>query len=280
MVERTPGILESADPVDWPRHRFGLPADRWARLKDRAFWVTGAGSGYGRAISVALAAAGAKVMLSGRRREKLQVTLEEAASLGIDIAGCAVLPLDVTAQDQVQAAADAISCRGGLTGLVNNAALPAPGSARPLQELGAEAWRRLIETNLTGPWLLSRSALPLMLNGGTVRMLFMSSGAGWAFTPGVGPYNVSKAALNNLSGSLAAEVAATHPEADVQINALNPGEARSEMNGASPISPYAVVSMVLTLLSHPPGGPNGRFFHRDGRHLRFTDALAHDRPLL
>ena len=51
---------------------------------------------------------------------------------------------------------------------------------------------------------------------------------------------------------------------------LVPGEARTEMNAGSTASPYAAVGMTLTLLSHPPGGPNGGFFHRDGRHLAFA----------
>ena len=93
-----------------------------------------------------------------------------------------------------------------------------------------------------------------------VRAVFFTSEAGWAFTPGFGPYNVSKRPRsNNLGASLAAEVAARHPGADVQVNVLNPGEARTEMNQGSSVSPYSVVSMTLALLSHPPGGPNGCF---------------------
>jgi NAD(P)-dependent dehydrogenase (short-subunit alcohol dehydrogenase family) len=118
-----------------------------------------------------------------------------------------------------------------------------------------------------------------MVAGGEVRIVFITSEAGWAFTPGVGQYNISKAAINNLGASLAHECAARYPEADIQINILNPGEARTEMNQGSQRSPYTIVPMMLQLLSHPAGGPNGRFFHADGRHLSFTFAEAHDRPL-
>lgn len=108
----------------------------------------------------------------------------------------------------------------------------------------------------------------------------MTSEAGWAFTPGVGPYNLSKAAVNNLGASLAAECAARYPEKDIQVNVLVPGEARTEMNQGSGESPYSVVSMTLVLLSHPAPGPNGCFFHRDGRHLAFAYAPPYRGTLL
>jgi NAD(P)-dependent dehydrogenase (short-subunit alcohol dehydrogenase family) len=110
-------------------------------------------------------------------------------------------------------------------------------------------------------------------------VVFLTSEAGWAATPGVGPYNVSKAAVNALSASFAAECAQRYQECDIQINALIPGEARSEMNQGSSISPYTVVPMTLALLSHPPAGPNGRFFHRDGRHFSFAYSGAYESAL-
>ena len=66
---------------------------------------------------------------------------------------------------------------------------------------------------------------------------------------------------------------------DIQINVLVP-KARTEMNQGSTETPYAVVSMVLVLLSHPPGGPNGFFFNRDGRHLAFAYIQEYPQPLL
>lgn len=119
-----------------------------------------------------------------------------------------------------------------------------------------------------------------MTNGDGIRVLFMSSEAGWASSLGFGPYNVSKSAVNTLGASLAVECVAHFPTHDVQINVLVPGEARTEMNRGSTESPYSVVSMTLTLLSHPQGGPNGCFFHRDGRHLAFANSSAYMKDLL
>jgi 3-oxoacyl-[acyl-carrier protein] reductase len=272
--DSTPGILHHPDPRDWRNHRFGLPPDRWDRLRGRSFWVTGAGTGYGRCIAIALAAAESRVFLTGRRREKLEETRADAAALGMNPAACIAIPADITDADEVGRAADAIARHtGGLFGLINNAALPEPRPGPwPLSDLDVGQWNALLATNVTGQWLVSKAALPLLAQGPGFRMVFMTSEAGWAFTPGFGPYNASKAAVNSLGASFAAECAARYPDKDVQINVLVPGEARTEMNQGSAESPYSVVTMMLALLSHPAPGPNGFFFHRDGRHLAFAYA--------
>ncbi len=278
----TPGILQNLDPAGWPDHHFGLPLPRWKQLEGKSFWITGAGTGYGRCIALALAAAGAVVFLSGRRIEKLQETLSEGVSLGIDVSRCMPVPADITQESDLSAATDAIRARTHhLYGLVNCAALPQPTlGPYPLAEQSHVDWSKLFATNVTGAWLLSKVALPLMYTGAGFRMVFLSSEAGWASTPGFGPYNICKSAVNTIGASLAAECALRYPSKDVQINVLVPGEARTEMNQGSTVSPYSVVSMVVTLLSHFPDGPNGFFFHRDGRHLSFAYSQEYPRQLL
>lgn len=280
-VITTQGILQNADPRKWREHLFGLPEKRWYSLAGKSFWVTGAGTGYGRSLTMALAAAGAQIFLSGRRLEQLKATIAEARSYGIDISTCHILPTDITDPIQVEKTFNKIrQLCPALYGLVNNAALPPPSHKWPLMDMTIDEWNQLISTNVTGQWLVSRTILPHMVKGGSFRILFVTSEAGWAFTPGIGPYNVTKAAINNLGGSFAAECADRYPQCDVQVNVLVPGEASTEMNQGSKESPYAVVSMALTLLSHPPTGPNGKFFHRDGRHLPFALAVPYEHPLL
>jgi len=274
--------LERVDPLAWNIHRFGLPRDRWDQISSGAYWVTGAGTGYGRSIACALAAAGAQVFLTGRRREKLEATLEEMRQLAIDTNKCYLLPADISCQDEVEMASETVMrhCRS-LQGLINSAALPSrPGSRFPLQKDPVTYWEKLFATNVTAPWLLTRTIFPHMISGGSVRVLFLTSEAGWASTSGTGMYNVSKAALNSLCVSMAREYAARYPNGDIQINGVQPGEARTEMNQGSHVSPYAVVSIVLLLLSHPEGGPNGKFFHRDGRHLYFCYTSPYERALM
>jgi NAD(P)-dependent dehydrogenase (short-subunit alcohol dehydrogenase family) len=278
----TPGIDQTLSPGDWQVHHFGMPPERWVRLRERSYWVTGAGTGFGQAMAVALACAGAQVFLTGRRPEKLAETVDEVRRLGGEATRCHAVPADITDDSEVERASAFIRGRSqALHGLVNNAAVPQRRNHPwPLQEGPGEAWQQMLAVNVTAAWRVTAAALPHAIQGGEVRALFVTSEAGWASTTGVGPYNVSKAALNSLGASFAEECAARYPGVDVQINVLVPGEARTEMNQGTTRSPYVVVPMVLALLSHPAGGPNGRFFHADGCHLAFAYSPPHDRPLL
>lgn len=272
----TQPILQDAAPELWGQHRFGLPAQRWTSLSDRTIWVTGAGTGYGRCIAVALALAGCKVYISGRRPEKLALCIDEVDSLAQPKHALVPIPLDLTDADAVRkAAAQVRDASPVLHGLVHCAALPQPHYQYPLLEMPVKAWERIQATNVTAAWHLTREMAPSLSQSQAARVLFLGSEAGWADTVGHGPYNVSKASLNSLTASLANEFAARYPQADAQINLLIPGEARTEMNQGSTVSPYSVVCMSLLLLSCGPGGPNGKFFHRDGRHFCYAYTPAH-----
>ena len=276
----TRGVLQRVDPASWQDHHYGLTADRWRRLCGKNFWITGAGTGYGRSIAIALATAGARVFITGRRGHKLQETLEEMRTFSIPTSDCHVIECDITQPGDIKlACSKVISLSDSLYGLVNNAALPTSGNHYPLQEDALEEWERMFRTNVTGHWLLTRGIFPHMHKGGELRVLFMTSEAGWASTPGFGPYNVTKAAVNSLTTSMAAEYSSRYPDLDLQFNVLVPGEAKTEMNQESNESPYSVVSMALMLLSHPKDGPHGRFFHRDGRHLSFAYTQPYEKNL-
>jgi len=277
----TSGVLQRVDPALWRDHLYGLTPERWQRIRNKSFWITGAGTGYGRSIAIALAAAGARVFITGRRRHKLNETLDEMSALSIPTEDCHVIECDITQPSDIKSVCSkVISLSDSLYGLVNNAALPTSGKNYPLQEDTLEEWEKMLRTNVTGHWLLTREIFPHMQKGGELRVLFMSSEAGWASTAGFGPYNIAKAALNTLTASMAAEYSSRFPDLDLQFNVLVPGEAKTEMNQESKESPYSVVSMALMLLSHPKGGPNGRFFHRDGRHLSFAYSEPYGRKIL
>src|SRR5438552_1681029 len=124
MVFATPGICQGAEPENWREHLFGLTPSRWAALDRKAFWVMGAGTGFGQAIAVALALAGARVFLSGRRAAKLAETCDMAATFGAAAERCVTLPCDATDDAQLAASVSgigAMSC--GLYGLVYCSAL-------------------------------------------------------------------------------------------------------------------------------------------------------------
>ena len=221
------------------------------------------------------------MFISGRRKSKLIESLDEMKTLSIPTRDCHVVECDITQPSEIKSAcSNVISLSDSLYGLVNNAALPSSGSRYPLQENSLDDWEKMLRTNVTGHWLLTKEIFPHMHKGGELRVLFMTSEAGWASTAGFGLYNVSKAALNNLATSMAAEYLSRYPDLDLQMNVLDPGEAKTEMNQESQNSPYSVVSMALVLLSHSKNGPNGRFFHRDGRHLSFAHTQAYGKKLI
>ncbi len=275
--------LKSLEPIlEWKNHLFGFPVDRWGSIAGQSYWITGAGTGYGRSMAVALAAAGAQVFITGRRIDKLRETMNEMRTLGIPTDKCHPIPGDITDSSQVaEACREVEQLCPSLDGLINSAALPnRPGTKSPLQEDPPEYWTRLLATNVTAPWLLTRSIFGHLLKSGRPRILFIGSGAGWADTPGVGPYNISKAGLNSLSQSMAQEYARDFPGEDIQINMLAAGEAQTEMNKESTTSPYAIVRMALLLLSQDKGGPNGRFFSMEGDHLSFGVTNPFEKPLM
>jgi 3-oxoacyl-[acyl-carrier protein] reductase len=273
-------LAQSFEPQHWRSHRFGLAPRRWDRLTGRTIMVTGAGTGIGRSVSIALSAAGAQVVLCGRRTERLNETLDAMRQLGLS-AACWARALDVRDPQAVASVTAEISAQfGAISGVVHSAALPPPPVGPwALADTPVASWQDEMATNVAGPWLLTRALLapappPLF------RAVFLTSAAAWGFAAGAGPYNVSKAALNSLVSSFAAEYAARYPDADLQFNAVDPGQVRSEMNPAAALSPFSAVPIVLLLLSTSPQGPNGRFFRVDGSSVGFGHAAAYDRDLL
>ena len=262
LLNRTERVMADVDPARWHEHYYGLPTNRWSYFKGKSNWITGAGTGYGRALACALAAAGAQIFLTGRRVVKLQETIQEIASLKIPTENCHVIEGDITDPEQINRACTRI--RGlcpALDGLVNNAAINDPqGFPTPLQLSSPETWNLMMNTNITAQWLITRSIWPHLHASGHVRVLFISSKAGWESFPGSAIYNVTKAALNSLTHSIAAEYAHSFPGEDIQINALVPGHARTEMNPNATRNPYQIVSMAFLLLSQPRGGTQRKVF--------------------
>ena len=129
-------VLQEVDPVKWAEHLYGLHPECWASLRGKSFWITGAGTGYGRALVCALAAAGCQVFLTGRRQDKLLESIEEISALRIDPSHCHIIEADLTLPEEITKACRRVKelCQG-LHGLINNAAIPGrPGSLQPLQE--------------------------------------------------------------------------------------------------------------------------------------------------
>jgi len=163
--------------------------------------VTGAGSGIGRAVSLALLKEGYTVVLAGRRRELLTRCAEESDGRG----QCTlVVPTDVTDPESVRFLLSEVrrAC-GRLDLLFNNAGIGAP--AVPLDELTVEQWQRVVETNLTGAFLCTQQAFRLMKlqepRGG--RIINNGSISAHAPRPHSAPYTATKHAITGLTKSTA-----------------------------------------------------------------------------
>jgi NAD(P)-dependent dehydrogenase (short-subunit alcohol dehydrogenase family) len=155
--------------------------------------VTGAGSGIGKAVALALANAGYRVILTGRRQDRL----DEVAGLGG--AGCRAIAADVTDPASVDALFSRIRDEfGRLDVMFNNAGTGAP--PMPLEELSLEQWRAVIDTNLTGVFLCTQAAFRLMKEqdprGG--RIINNGSIAATAPRPHMIAYTASKHAVTGL----------------------------------------------------------------------------------
>ena len=188
---------------------------------DRIALVTGAGSGIGRAASLALRGAGFDVVLAGRRPD----ALEQTASLG-GKEGFLVFPADIAAEEEVDALFEAIRQRHGrLDLLFNNAGINTPSI--PVEELGLSAWQAIVDVNLTGAFLCARAAFRLMKTqaprGG--RIVNNGSVSAWAPRPDSIAYTATKHGITGLTKSLSLD----GRKHDIACGQIDIGNAASEM---------------------------------------------------
>jgi meso-butanediol dehydrogenase/(S,S)-butanediol dehydrogenase/diacetyl reductase len=187
-------------------------------LRDKVAIVTGGGTGIGAAITRRFIAEGARVCITGRR----QVKLEQEAS-AFPSGSVIICPGDVSKTEDVQRMiATTLTIAGKIDILVNNAATDIFGS---VTSLSPEDWRKVIETNLTGPFLVMREIIPHMIKSGGGSIINVSSLGGLRCSPGAPAYDTSKAGLIMLSQQVALEYGPFH----IRCNALCPGATRTAM---------------------------------------------------
>jgi len=167
---------------------------------ERIALVTGAGSGIGRAVSLALKAEGYSVVLAGRRAERLERTAADAAPSG---GRMLAVPTDVARPDSVRALfARVAETFGRLDLLFNNAGAGAPGI--PMEDLTYEQWSAVVAVNLTGPFLCAQQAIRLMKAqhppGG--RIINNGSISAHVPRPNSAPYTATKHAITGLTRSI------------------------------------------------------------------------------
>ena len=189
------------------------------RWDGQVVWITGAGSGIGKALAIEVAKQGARVAVSGRRRANLDDVVRAIEA----ISGKALaVPCDVTDETSLANAVSTIvrEC-GRLDVAVANAGFAVEGSVR---SLSADDWRRQLDTNVIGAALTAKCALDA-LEKTQGRLVFVGSVAAFVPGPRVGAYSASKAALRSIAQTLDVELHNT----GVSVTILHPGYVESEI---------------------------------------------------
>lgn len=226
-------------------------------FRSRIVLVTGASRGIGRAAAKALAGEGAHVILVARTVGALEEVDDEIRSAG---GSATLVPLDIrdfAALDRL--GATIFERWGKIDALLGNAGVL--GSLSPLTHLDPKPFAECLDVNVTANWRLIRSLDPLLRKSDAGRALFLTSGAAHKFRAYWGAYAMSKAALETIVYTYAAECGGTN----VKANLLNPGPLRTRMRqkampGEDPATldpPEAVSPLILELLS-PACEKNGQ----------------------
>lgn len=191
-------------------------------LQGKIALVTGASKGLGKAMAVALAEAGARVILVSRDTTKLSAVAAQIQSAG----GAAdVLVADVSDEAQVARVRDDIAQKfgGKLNILINNAGI---NIRKPITDFTLAEWKSVLDTNLTSVFLMCRAFVPLMKGQGFGRIINLTSMMSHVSLPGRTAYSASKTALLGFNRALALELA---PE-QITVNGISPGVCDTEIN--------------------------------------------------
>jgi len=227
-------------------------------MDKRVAVVTGANRGIGLEICRQLAKLGGiHVVLTARDAKKGEAAAKKLRDEKLDVESCA---LDVNSEESIRAFA------GWLEGahkrcdiLVNNAGIMADPRGSRVLDSKVATWRETLDTNLIGPLLMIQALAPMMKKSRYGRIVNMSSQLGQLADMGAGTpsYRVSKAALNALTRTLAAELGGS----GILVNSMSPGWVRTDMGGAgAPRSVEQGADTAVWLATLPDDGPNGSWF--------------------
>ena len=253
-----------------PAHEHCVPLDYRPAVRcldHRVIAVTGAGSGIGRCVSIALAARGATVVLIGKTVKKLEAVYDL-----IEVAGGpqpAIYPMNLlgaTPDDHGGLAERLATEFGRLDGLLHNAATV--GGLTPLEHYPLAGWLEVLQVNLNATFLMTRACLPLLKRAGDASVLFTTDPVAQRPRAYWGAYAVSKAAVEALAGTLAEELASV---GHVRVNCISPPTLRTALRAAAyPAEdprtlegPESVVDAYVYVL-----GPDGRGVHGQNLNLR------------
>jgi gluconate 5-dehydrogenase len=189
-------------------------------LTGKTALITGSGGGLGFAIARGLGQAGATLVLNGRDEQKLDAAVQNLRSEGLSVSG---YPFDITDAETLEPTVERIEREvGSIDVLVNNAGLQRRG---PLETISVADWRAVIETNLTGAFLMAQPVARRMIDRRCGKIINICSLMSEVGRPTIGPYTASKGGLKNLTKAMALEWG----KHNLQCNGIGPGYFATEM---------------------------------------------------
>lgn len=191
----------------------------------KTFLITGASDGIGKECAKTFAKYGATLILLGRSEEKLEALFDEIEE---DFPGSVYLhPMDfaVATKDDYELLAQSLAEEiGSLDGIIHSAGIL--GARAPIEHYPETDWAKVMQINVTAPFLLTKALLPSLTLSDDARLLFLSSSVGRTGRAYWGAYGVSKFAIEGLMQTLADELENT---TQIRVNSLNPGGTRTNM---------------------------------------------------
>jgi NAD(P)-dependent dehydrogenase (short-subunit alcohol dehydrogenase family) len=228
-------------------------------LEGRVALVTGASRGIGRAASLAFAQAGAHVVALARTAGALEELDDEIKAVG---GSTTLVPVDLGDAAAIEKLGPALLERWGkLDILLANAGILGP--LTPLTHVSPKEWTKVFDTNVTANWRLIKSVEPALKASDAARVILMSSGAAHKCLAYWGPYSISKAAVEAMARTYAAETATT----PLKVMIVNPGPLRTRMRaeampGEDPLSLKTPEELAphLVKLASPDWSETGKIF--------------------
>lgn len=232
--------------------------------RGRVILVTGAGDGIGRAVSLALASQGATVALLGRTQRKLEAVYDEIVTAGHPTPALLPFNLETAAAETYGALFDALDAEfGRLDGLAHIAGIL--GTRSPIEHYDVPTWCKTLHVNLTAPFILTRTVMPLLRRSDDASVVFTSSAVGREGRAYWGAYAASKFGVEGLMQVLASELSDT---TRIRANSVDPGAVKTYLRlQAYPAEdrsllpePASIVAPYLFLLGADSAGINGQAF--------------------